>query len=597
MISAMLEVAMRHALDGRFVFPCAKKKPLVPHGFKTASLHPEDLSRWWTKWPNAQVGLPTGNVNRLFVLDVDGSQARAYIEKMQLPDTFTVETSPGHRQLWFHQPDGVTTKCTAGVLAPELDTRGDGGYVIAPGSVHHETGQPYRALNDLPWAEMPPQLLQAVNGNGAGSIPADAIPQGRRHQTMLSMAGALRARGLAPASVLAALMAVNEQRCVPPLLIAELEKLAAYVGTKPAGFRGTSMETSAEVVLECFAAVKPEYLRWVWPRRIPLGKLTLFCGDPGQGKSLASIDLGARVSRGASFPDGAPAEAGDVVFLSAEDDPADTQVHRLIAAGANMARVHRVKAVKVTLADGATAESHFNLARDLEKLEEALAKMPGVQLLVIDPLTAYLGRIDSHKDAEVRGLLTPLAGLAARRRVAVVSIMHLKKTETSALLRVSGSIGFVAAARVVWGFGDDPDVPGSHVMVAVKNNLAPMGDALAYGIEAEGDVPRIVWQEGALQVDANAVLSGAPRARAEPDALEVTIDYLHDLLIDGPRLVKEIQSEARRDGFSWRTLRRAKAKLGVVAAKNSLTGGWSWRLPPKVAKNKSWPPSKKAKDL
>jgi len=376
----MLEGAMRYAMEGRAVFPCAKKKPLTAHGFKDASLHPEELIRWWSRWPAAQIGLPTGSVNHLFVVDVDSSTAAEYVERLKLPPTFTIQTRPGRYQLWFAQAAGLTTKCTSGELAPGLDSRGDLGYTIGPPSIHHLTGLPYTVTRDVSWAPMPQVLIDlfsATNGHEPAPGAADSIPQGRRHRTMLQIAGALRARGLSGPAVLSALAAVNQQQCIPPLELAELQKMADYVASKP-GLRGATMETTAAVEIECFADVKPERLRWLWHKRIALGKLNLFVGDPDQGKSLTSIDVGARVSRGSSFPDGAPATVGEVLFLSAEDDPADTQQPRFVAAGADLSRVHRIKAVKVMLPDGATGESHFTLERDIEKLDEKLAMMAAI---------------------------------------------------------------------------------------------------------------------------------------------------------------------------------------------------------------------------
>jgi hypothetical protein len=396
---------------------------------------------------------------------------------------------------------------------------------------------------------------------------------------MLSIAGALRARRLSPEMVLAQLRTVNERQCDPPLEDFELQKLATYVGGKPAGFPGQRpMETSAEVTLESFRDVRAESVRWLWGQRIPLGKLTIFAGDPGKGKSLVTVDVAARISRGGTFPDGAHCGVGDTIFLSAEDDAADTIRPRLDAAEADVSRVHRVKAVKVTLGDGTTGESVFNLERDIEKLDDAIGKIPSTQLLVIDPVSAYMGKVDTHRDAEIRRVLAPLAELASRRRVAVVGVMHLKKGDTSALLRVSGSIGFVAAARVVWGFGEDPDAPETRIMVAVKNNLAPLGNGLAYRIEATGEVPRIVWQQGIVTLDANAVLSaergerngrGERRADAEK--------WLLALLAPGEEIpVSEIMAAARNVQFSWRTIEQAKKECGVRAVKRGRT--WAWVL-------------------
>jgi hypothetical protein len=580
--ASMLQAAGRYALEGLSVFPCEKKIPLTgPGGFKNASCHALQIAKWWTEHPDAQIGLPTGEVNHLFVIDVDGPEGERAVEKLNLPDTFTVATRPGRFQYWFRHPDSARSKCTASVLAPQLDTRGDGGYVIAPPSIHHETGKPYRVLKNLPWAPAPVELLEPKKSS-ASQHPAtdgDAIPKGRRHQTMLSIAGALRARRLSPEMVLAQLRTVNERQCDPPLEDSELQKLAQYVGGKPSGFPGQRpQETSAEVTLESFRDVRAEAVRWLWSQRIPLGKLTIFAGDPGKGKSLVTVDVASRVSRGVGFPDGARSSVGDTIFLSAEDDAADTIRPRLDAAGADVARVHRVKAVKVILSDGATGESVFSLERDLEKLDDAIGKIPSTQLLVIDPVSAYMGKIDTHRDAEIRRVLAPLAELASRRRVAVVGVMHLKKGDTSALLRVSGSIGFVAAARVVWGFGESPDDADTRIMVAVKNNLAPLGNGLAYRIEATGEVPHITWQQGIVTLDANAVLSvergerngrGERRADAEK--------WLLALLAPGEEIpVAEIMAAARNVQFSWRTIEQAKKECGVRAVKRGRA--WAWVL-------------------
>jgi putative DNA primase/helicase len=577
---SMLQAAGTYALKGLSVFPCEKKIPITgPGGFKNATCDPLQIAKWWTEHPNAQIGLPTGEVNHLFVIDVDGPEGERAAEKLRLPETFTVATRPGRYQFWFRQPDGVKSKSTASVLAPQLDTRGDGGYVVAPPSIHHATGQPYRVVKDVPWAPAPIELLTPQTSSASPTPTANTIPQGQRHGTMLSIAGALRARGLSREVVLAELENANARLCVPPLDAGEIQKLADYVSGKPAGFPGQRPhETSAEVELESFSQVHPEKVRWLWDTRIPLGKLTIFAGDPGKGKSLVTVDVAARLSRGGTFPDGGCCGVGDTIFLSAEDDAADTIRPRLDAAGADVSRVHRVKAVKVTLGDGGTGESVFNLERDIEKLDDAIGNISSTQLLVIDPVSAYMGKIDTHRDAEIRRVLAPLAELASRRRVGVVGVMHLKKGDTSALLRVSGSIGFVAAARVVWGFGEDPDAPETRIMVAVKNNLAPLGNGLAYRIEATGEVPRIVWQQGVVTLDANVVLSverGERNGRGErrTDAEK----WLLTLLADGQEIpVSVIMAASHNVQFSWRTIEQAKKDSGVRAVKRGRM--WAWVL-------------------
>jgi putative DNA primase/helicase len=576
----LLQAAAGYALQGLSVFPCEKKIPLTGSGgFKKATCDAGQIAKWWTENPSAQIGLPTGEVNHLFVVDVDGPEGERAADKLNLPSTFTVRTRPGRFQFWYRQPDGTRSKCTASVIAPQLDTRGDGGYIVAPPSIHHETGKPYQILKNLPWAPAPLDLLEPRKPATSPQtvVTSGRIPQGQRHQTLLSVAGALRARKLSPEMILAQLQIVNERQCVPPLDNSELIKLAHYVGSKAAGFPGQRpQESSAEVELESFRDVKAEAVRWLWKRRIPIGKLTLFVGDPGEGKSLVTDDIAARKSTGRNFPDGAPCDVGDVIFLSAEDDAADTIRPRLDAAGADVSRIHRVKAVRVTLSDGGTGESAFNLERDLEKLGDALKKNTSAQLLVIDPISAYMGRVDTHKDAEIRRVLMPLAEMAARLNIAIIAIMHLKKSDASALLRVSGSIGFVAAARVVWGFGEDPDTSGNHVMVAVKNNLAPLGDGLAYRIEASGEVARIVWQPGSVTLDANTVLSSNRNERTDRGARKSEAEtWLVHMLPAGEEVpVSKISKAAELVTFSWRTIENVKKDCGVRAVKHGRA--WFW---------------------
>jgi hypothetical protein len=574
-MNPLMQAAANYALRGLAVFPCEKKKPLTANGFKDASDDAAQIAGWWERWPEAQVALPTGQRNHLLVVDVDGPEGQKAVERLGLPFTFTVQTQPGRFQLWYAQPDGFVGKCSAGQLGPQLDVRSDGGYVIAPPSIHHVSKKPYAVFREMPWTPAPENLLALVRAdrNGQPAAPGKAvIAQGRRHQALLSMAGALRARNLEPEAILAALLAVNERECKPPLPVPEVEKLAQYVGSKPPGFPGQSSENSVEIETESFASVTPEEVRWLWHRRLPIGKLTIFAGDPGQGKSLVGVDIAARLSRGLAFPDGAPTERADTLILSAEDDASDTIRPRLDAAAADVAHVHRIKAVRVRLADGSTAESRFSLERDLERLENVLEKNPAVKMVQIDPLTAYTGRIDTHRDAEVRGLLGPLAELASRRGIAALAIMHLKKSETAALLRISGSIGFVAAARVVWGFGPDPQNSSTHVMVAVKNNLAPLGNGLAYEIAPAGSVARIVWLPDPVSLDANTVLNAPVENASRRREAEGWLRAYLERGVEMP--AAQIFEAAEKQTFSERTLKDAKKALGIRTFKRG--DRWFW---------------------
>lgn len=180
--------------------------------------------------------------------------------------------------------------------------------------------------------------------------------------------------------------------------------------------------------------IQRQELRWLWPGRIPLGKLTLFAGDPGLGKSFVTLDIGARITRGRGWPDRAATscEPASAIILSAEDDPADTIRPRLEAADADLSKVHILQAVRRAKPNGETSLEHFSLETDLVALQDAVASLGDVRLIVIDPISAYLGGTDSHVNTRVRGLLSPLAEIASALGVATLAVTHLNKNTSSA---------------------------------------------------------------------------------------------------------------------------------------------------------------------
>src|SRR5262249_48760175 len=208
----------------------------------------------------------------------------------------------------------------------------------------------------------------------------DIISEGQRHSRMCQLAGSLRRQGLSEVAILANLQVVNQQHCKPPLDDADVNRISKDIGRKPANIRSQRMpETSANVEIESFANVPIEEIHWLWADRIASGKLNLFVGDPEKGKSLVSIDVAARGSTGRDFADGSSTEQGDVLIVSCDDDASDTVAPRLLAAGANLELVHRIKGVTVSLPDGQTGQSFFNLERDLERLEQALDRFPNIK--------------------------------------------------------------------------------------------------------------------------------------------------------------------------------------------------------------------------
>jgi hypothetical protein len=333
----------------------------------------------------------------------------------------------------------------------------------------------------------------------------------------------------------------------------------------------------ALVVLESFATIEPEPIAWLWQGRIALGKLTLIAGDPGLGKSLITAALAASVSKGYPWPvDGTHAPMGDVILLSAEDDPADTIRPRLDAAGADCARVHVLKAVF----DEDDSTRTFSLKRDIAALEEALASLPDCRLLIVDPVSAYLDGTDSHNNSDVRGLLAPLTELAGRYRIAVLLIHHLNKNAGgNALYRNIGSIAFTAAVRAAYIVAKDKDNPERRLFLPTKNNLAKDSTGLAYSVKSnEQNQPVIAWETEPVEITATEALA-LPDSYSENADTDWGVSVLRDILAAGSVSAADALKQAKQAGLTDKQIRRAREKLGIKPQKTGFNGGWEWTLP------------------
>jgi hypothetical protein len=291
------------------------------------------------------------------------------------------------------------------------------------------------------------------------------------------------------------------------------------------------------------------------------------------------------VSTGSPWPEerGADrAEPGGVIILTAEDDLSDTVRPRLDAAGADCMRIVALEAVRERTKDGERRRG-FDLSKDVERLAGSLAQVERPRLVIIDPLSAYLGKADGHSNTEVRGVLSPLAELAQRTRVAVLAITHLRKSSGRAVYRTMGSLAFAAAARAVLGVAADQEDEARRLVLPIKCNLSADRSGLAYTITTHvvdglGELPRVRWEsEPILGADIEKYLGGesdggqtSERGQAE--------GFLKTLLVMGPTLASDVYDAADQVGISKRTVRRAKLSVGIVSRKRP-EGPWEWSLP------------------
>jgi hypothetical protein len=335
--------------------------------------------------------------------------------------------------------------------------------------------------------------------------------------------------------------------------------------------------------------IRPTALEWLWPGYLARGKLALLDGDPGLGKSLITLDLIARLTRGSPLPDGSPvARPITCAILSTEDEPGDTIRPRAEAAGADLDRL--------VLPDPGDRPARF--PDDLSALEELIVER-GIEFVAIDPLMAFLPPgVAANLDQCVRKALTPLASLAAWTGCAIELVRHLaKRPSERAIVRGQGSMGIIGAVRTALfvapynrrsapcadpGPAVPPPLPAPPCVLAVsKTNLGRTPPALGYRvIELPDKQPQIEWL-GPVDRTADGLCAGKPSAGLK--MRERAVDWLKRELADGPRPAAAVYAAAAQAGIPERTLERAKQELPARSHRtwdeDEERGEWHWYDP------------------
>lgn len=356
---------------------------------------------------------------------------------------------------------------------------------------------------------------------------------------------------------------------------------------------GPRTEPVSGIIYRRVSDVQARNVNWLWPGRIAKGKFSVIVGNPGLGKSQVTASLASIVTVGGLWPvDRTRAEQGSVVIMSAEDDAEDTIRPRLEAAGADLERIYLLQAVKVESDRGEGEVRGFNLQADTAKLGALLQEIGDVALVIIDPISAYLGNADSHNNAEVRSLLAPLVDMAGAHGAAILAVSHLTKSQgMDALLRLQGSVAFAAAARAVWGVAKDKENPQRRLFMPLKNNLGTDVSGFAYSVESfrlEGTDPpietsHVMWEAEQVTITAEeAFATGDGRVAEQSTSIDEAKEFLIDILRDGQMESKAIDKQAASAGIKPTTLWRAKKALRVLSSHEGYGPKvvWYWRLPP-----------------
>jgi len=339
------------------------------------------------------------------------------------------------------------------------------------------------------------------------------------------------------------------------------------------------------VMLRSAATIIPRAIDWLWPGWLSVGKLHLLAGAPGTAKTTIAMTWAAAISAGGTFPDGSRAPQGNVLIWSSEDDPRDTLVPRLIAAGADLTRIHFVESVHHTR----TGKRTFDPAKDFPLLKAKAAEVGDVSFMVIDSVADAVAG-DAGKNNQVRRALSPVKDFAEEMGIAVLGITHFNKgTSGRAISRIIDSIAFVGLPRVVM-IAFKKKGNGSLIMRA-KSNIGPDNGGYEFytyvepligydGISAN----RVGWK-GYIEGSADEHLQEAESAFVEPEKEKDKAEqFLLEELKDGYRQESAVLIEkAKGLGISKDSILRARKALNMVAKKV----GNKWYIYPSITANSS----------
>lgn len=474
--NANLRAALAYAKElGWAVFPLkpGEKTPLTEHGFKEASASPEQITAWWTQHPTANVGIATGEVSGIVVVDVDGPQGEEALAALgPLPACPTSSTGKG-RHLFFQRPAGGLRN-SAGKLGPQLDIRGDGGYIVAPPSVH-PSGAKYEWAEELhPLRVTLPELPNAIvalltdphlsprreSDRDANDALSEWIPEGQRNDTLTRRAGELLAKGHGEFETRDYICGLNLLKCRHPLPPDEVESIVrSIVATdrrnrrKPNGApeQADPLKPRQAPVALFEYLKRPELLQPppAFVRRLCYeGRVTLFSANHKAGKSTLTGQACAALTRGGEFLGDTIREPQRVLWY-AIDEPIGDAVRRFMEYDAEPSQLFLVE-------EPPTAE---NMRADITAT--------GARVVVVDTLIELFRGVDENSASELAPRMRPYIDVS---RAAGVSLVFLHHTGRSGLdYRGSGHLGAAvdiivtmqvigAGAPAAPNAGDDPTV-------------------------------------------------------------------------------------------------------------------------------------------
>ncbi|MEI6080407.1 MAG: bifunctional DNA primase/polymerase, partial [bacterium] len=412
------------------------KHPRTPKGFKDATTDAQQIESWWSKWPEANIGVLTGLESGLIVLDIDPrhegfTSLNDLIKKHgALPKTYKVETGGGGEHYYFKSPEGGL-KCRSSVL-DGIDVKADGGYVVGAGSSHY-TGGSYVVAEDAEIVEAPEWLVELTKTKkSAFVIPTNSgeqgnknIPLGERNSTLTSLAGSMHHNGMSEESIRKALLSDNEIRCQEPLDDEEVNRIVNSV-IKYDNSTGLKPIINTRIQLTRIGSMlsEPEKeMEYVVDDLLPCSGLSLLCGKPKTGKTTLVRQLALCVAQGTDFLDRSVSK-GAVLYFALEEKRSEITKHfrAMGVVGDDDIYIH-------------VSGARYDAFKEVKKVIDEYRP----SLVVIDPLFRFVNVKDGNDYNSMTKALDPLIQLARETNSHIICVHHQSKGDRQGTDGILGS--------------------------------------------------------------------------------------------------------------------------------------------------------------
>jgi len=595
----MIDEALKYQEECFSIIPVGRdKRPLVEWAeFQTQKPSRDEVQAWWERFPTAGIGMITGKINNLTVLDCDSEEAIKTVEGF-LPESFEISianTPRNGRHYFFNYTPELHSRNGAGA---NLDVKSDGGYVVVPpsrgmkGSYAWKDNSDIRTNTVLP--PIPPALLQHLKDrtNGSGNPVVSGTPspldensggtqapiiEGTRDDRLFHMALKLF-KSREPYESVKQYVLTAARGCSPPF--SKRESLAkvdsAYKRFQERQTRNGHSQQGAEEVERLAgreaASIQERPIPWLWRGVFPTHMATALTGDQGLGKTLVAVDLAARISHGSEFPvydRPSPTVQGKVLYVTSEGVPEMILVPRLRVAGADLGKIKIIEGTYLKSGEF----SILNVIRDLPRLEQEARDFGDVKLLVVDPVASVLPEsINPNQQNQVRRAMDRMSNLAYSLGIAVVIVMHWAKDRTlRGANRTAGSVQFGAAMKMSWGVVPSEDDPRNvRLLVPQKSNISGNHKSLRFsihGVEYSSIRTRETIETSKIEYE--GLVDDEPEMLMNPlqeneNHVARACGFLRKKFRDQARLFAgPLFEEAEREGIPRWALYKAKKRLGV----------------------------------